>query len=70
VCGATYDHFDVKALLGEAMSPVTPATPRELERRREIVQRILQRRERIGPIGIRADDLVHESRADWEKHWR
>ena len=42
--------------------PVLRATPDELARRREVVQRMLERRERVGPIGIRADDLLHASR--------
>jgi hypothetical protein len=43
---------------------IEPATPAEIERRRVIVERILRRRERIGPIGIRADELLHVAESE------
>jgi hypothetical protein len=44
-----------------------PPSPEELERRRVLHERILKLRERIGPIGIRADELIHEARAESER---
>jgi len=41
-----------------------PATPEEIERRRIVVERILRRRDRVGPIGIRADDLLHMAESE------
>jgi hypothetical protein len=41
-----------------------PVTPEEIERRRALVARIRERRERIGPIGIPADELIHQVRAE------
>ena len=46
--------------------PSVAPTPEELERRRVVVERILARRERIGPIGIRADEWLHEAEAESE----
>ena len=46
-----------------------PPTPEELERRRIIIERILERRERVGPIGIRADDLHHIAEDEAERGW-
>jgi hypothetical protein len=40
---------------------------KEIERRRKAVERILELRRAIGPIGIRADELVHEARAEAEQ---
>lgn len=34
------------------------ATPEELERRRVIIDRIVKRREEIGPIGISVEELL------------
>jgi hypothetical protein len=49
----------------EVPPPVRP-TAAEIERRRIVVERMLARSARIGPIGIRADDLLHEARAEAE----
>jgi hypothetical protein len=38
-----------------------PPTPEEIERRRQVVERIIERRERIGPIGITAEELLREA---------
>ena len=55
-------------VLRQDIPPAVPAaTPAELARRREVIQRILRHRERAGPISIRADDLLHESRAETER---
>ena len=46
------------------LPPFKPVTPEEIERRRARFARMIARRERIGPIGIRADDLVHQVRVE------
>lgn len=46
--------------------PFVPPTPEELERRRIIVERIIERHDRLGPIGIRADEWLHEAEAESE----
>jgi hypothetical protein len=43
-----------------------PPTEEELKRRQEVAAKINQLREKIGPIGIRADALKHQSRAEAE----
>ncbi len=43
-----------------------PPTEEELKRRQEVIAKIHQLREKIGPIGIRADELKHQSRAEAE----
>jgi hypothetical protein len=42
--------------------PLPPPSPEVLERRREAVDRILARRDQIGPIGISTSDLIREVR--------
>lgn len=37
-------------------------TAEEIERRRKIFARVGERRDRIGPIGVSVDDLIHELR--------
>ena len=44
-----------------------PVTPEEIERRRVLFDRMIARRERIGPIGIRVEDLIHELRGGDER---
>ena len=44
------------------LPPFKPVTPEEIERRRAIVARIRALREEIGPIGIRADELIRQVR--------
>jgi hypothetical protein len=51
--------------LTEVRPSVRP-TAAEIERRRIVVERMLARSDRVGPIGIRADDLLHEARAEAE----
>jgi hypothetical protein len=48
------DEMDIEEILNAAH-----ATPAELARRREVIARIHRLREEIGPIDIRADDLLH-----------
>lgn len=64
---AINEQTEAMILLRRDIPPVIPPTDKELERRRNVIQRILRRRERVGPIGIRADDLLHEARADSER---
>lgn len=58
------DDLDVsfESLPRVAIPPARSATSEELARRRAAIARILELRERIGPIGIAADDLIHEAR--------
>lgn len=51
---------------GLGISRPARLTAEELERRRTVIERLLRRRERIGPIGIRADELHHIAEADSE----
>ncbi|HEY7033204.1 MAG TPA: hypothetical protein VH482_17830 [Thermomicrobiales bacterium] len=44
------------------MPPIPPPTTEEIERRREVVSRIIALREKIGPIGISTSDLIREGR--------
>lgn len=46
---------------------LTPPTPEEIERRRVLFARMIERRERIGPIGMRVEDLIHELRGGDER---
>jgi hypothetical protein len=46
------------------LPPFKPITPEELARRRALFARVIERRERIGPIGVPADDLVHAIRVE------
>ena len=39
-----------------------PVTPEEIERRRALFDRMIARREKIGPIGVPVEDLIHELR--------
>jgi len=39
-------------------------TPKELQRRKNLVASIRRLREEIGPIGVRTDVLVHQGRND------
>ena len=43
-----------------------PPTEEELKRRQELAGKMALLREKIGPIGIRADELKHQSRAKAE----
>ena len=46
---------------------IKPPTPEEIERRRVLFDRMIARRERIGPLGIRIEDLIHELRGGDER---
>jgi hypothetical protein len=43
-----------------------PPTEEDLKRRQELATKIAQLRDEIGPIGIRADELLHQARAEAE----
>ena len=47
-----------------ALPPLAPATPEEIACRRALFARVMARRSAIGPIGIRTDELVHQSRVE------
>ncbi|CAN5356481.1 hypothetical protein BH23CHL1_BH23CHL1_14590 [soil metagenome] len=49
---AANDQTEVMMLLRRDIPPVVPVTIAELERRREVGQRILHHTERVGPMGI------------------
>ena len=61
---AADERIDALAVPPLKIPAVLRATPRELTRRRKVVQRMLERRERVGPIGVRADDLLHAARTE------
>jgi hypothetical protein len=44
--------------------PPEPITPEELARRRANYERVVALREKIGPIGITADELIHQARCE------
>lgn len=44
-----------------------PPTPEEIERRRKVIAETRALREKIGPIGIASDDLLHLSREESEE---
>lgn len=44
------------------LPPDEPVTPEEIERRQALFARVIARREAMDPIGISADDLIHELR--------
>lgn len=44
-----------------------PVTPEEIERRRALFKRTIEHREKIGPIGIPIEDLIHELRGGDER---
>lgn len=46
--------------------PDEPPTPEEIARRTAVVKRMTAFRNRVGPIGIASDDLVHLARSDCE----
>lgn len=53
-----------KMSMPEIALPVDKPSPKELERRRKAAEKILALRGRIGPIGIRASDLLREFREE------
>ena len=40
----------------------TPVTREEIERRRAVFAQVIALREKIGPIGVPVEDLIHELR--------
>ena len=61
---ATDDQLNFTLIPNKDIPPVAPVSAEEVERRRKAVEKLHRLRKRIGPIGIRADDLLHESRAE------
>lgn len=49
------------------LPPDEPVTPEEIGRRRALFARVTARREAIGPIGISADDSIHELRGGHDR---
>lgn len=41
-----------------------PVSEEEIARRRALFAKVMALRERIGPIGVRTDELVHMARAE------
>jgi hypothetical protein len=62
------DHGDPTVVMHPSIevSPSGRPTAEEIERRRIVVERMLARSYRVGPIGTRVDDLLHEARAEAE----
>jgi hypothetical protein len=60
------DDNDILTLPRIPIPDYVPPTEEELKRRREVIAKIDRLREKIGPIGIRADQLKHQSRAEAE----
>lgn len=50
-----------------ARPDLSPPTPEEIERRRVLYRRMIERRDRIGPIGVRVENLIHELRGGDER---
>lgn len=46
---------------------LSPPTPEEIERRRVLFKRMIEQRDKIGPIGIPTEDLIHELRGGDER---
>ncbi len=44
-------------------------TPEEIERRRALSAEVVALREKIGPIGIPADELLRHAREDTDDEW-
>lgn len=64
---APHDQIDAAIQLRNDIPPVVPPSASEIKRRRDVVERMTRLRERIGPVGIRADELLHESRVESER---
>jgi hypothetical protein len=60
------DDDDILTLPRIQIPDYVPPTEEELKRRQEVAAKIHRLREKIGPIGIRADELKHQSRAEAE----
>lgn len=46
---------------------LSPPSPEEIERRRVLFERMRRRRDAIGPIGIKIEDIIHELRGGDER---
>lgn len=46
------------------LPPPEHLSEEELERRRKLYDEVMRLREKIGPIGIRADELIHQAREE------
>ena len=57
------DEYDLSTLPRIPIPDYVPPTDEELKRRQETAAKIHRLREKIGPIGIRADELKHLSRS-------
>ena len=57
----------LRATLPRIEIDLSPPSPEEIERRRELFERMRQRRDRIGPIGIKIEDIIHELRGGDER---
>jgi hypothetical protein len=57
-----HEHSTLTAIPKIKLPAISPPTSEELERRREVVDRILALRDQIGPIGISTSDLIREVR--------
>lgn len=45
-----------------SIPPIEPVTQAEIERRRALFDKVMALREKIGPIGISADELIWQAR--------
>ncbi len=60
------DDDDILTLPRIHIPEYVPPTEEQLKRRQVLAAKIHRLREKIGPIGIRADELKHQSRAEAE----
>lgn len=54
----------VRRTLKEELGPSLPPPPEEIERRRQVVAKILKLRDEVGPIGISVTELLREVREE------
>lgn len=62
-----YDENEILANFSYDIPELLPPDEKELNRRRVLVERARQLRERIGPIGITTGELKHLARAEEEE---
>lgn len=53
-----------KTLPRMALPPTFPAGPREIERRRRVVEKIRKLRDEIGPIDLTVEELLDDDAED------
>jgi hypothetical protein len=46
---------------------LSPPSPEEIERRRVLFERMIERRNRMQPLGVSVEDLIHELRGGDER---